>query len=368
MDLEERLALVRRPPTEEVLTEAELAALLEREAHPKHYIGLEISGLLHLGSLVILGFKINDFLKAGIRCKVFLADWHSYINNKMGGDFEKIERVSRYYKQAFGFFCPGVEFELGSTLYKGNDRYWMDLLRFSKQITLARDTRCLTIMGRTTKEKLDVAQYVYPPMQATDIRAMDLDIAHSGMDQRKVHVLVREVFPSLGWKVPVAVHHHLLAGLQKPEGVGIDEDAESDKVVSSKMSKSKPDSAIFIHDSTEEIARKMGKAWCPEKQAEGNPVLDFAKQIVFHEADHLEVVRPEKYGGTVSYRELCRARERRTLQGKLHPTDLKKAVAQSLDEVVAPVRKHFAGTKALEEVVATIHEEAKAPGGAVTRP
>ena len=76
----------------------------------------------------------------------------------------------------------------------------MDLLRFSKQITLARDTRCLTIMGRTTKEKLDVAQYVYPPMQATDIRAMDLDIAHSGMDQRKVHVLVREVFPSLGWR------------------------------------------------------------------------------------------------------------------------------------------------------------------------
>ena len=97
------------------------------------------------------------------------------------------------------------------------------------------------------------------------------------MDQRKVHVLVREVFPSLRWKVPVAVHHHLLAGLQKPEGAGIDEDSESDKVVSSKMSKSKPDSAIFIHDSSEEIARKMGKAWCPERQAEGNPVLDFAQ-------------------------------------------------------------------------------------------
>ena len=358
MDLEERLALVKRPPTEEVLTEAELVALLGREAHPKHYIGLEISGLLHLGSLVILGFKINDFIKAGITCKVFLADWHSYINNKMGGDLDKIERVSRYYKQAFGFFCPGVEFELGSKLYAGNDQYWKDLLRFSKQITLARDTRCLTIMGRTTKEKLDVAQYIYPPMQATDIRAMDLDIAHSGLDQRKVHVLVREVFPSLGWKVPVAVHHHLLAGLQKPEGVGMDEDAESDKVVSSKMSKSKPDSAIFIHDSAEEIARKMGKAWCPEKQAEGNPVLDFAKHIVFHEADSMEVVRPEKYGGTVSfggYSEL----ESAYLAGKLHPTDLKRAVALSLDAVVAPVRDHFKGTKIMEEVSAIIHDEGK---------
>jgi len=359
MDLEERLALVRRPPTEEVLTEAELVALLGKEAHPKHYIGLEISGLLHLGSLVILGFKINDFIKAGVRCKVFLADWHSYINNKMGGDLDKIERVSRYYKEAFGFFCPGVEFELGSKLYAGNDQYWKDLLRFSKQITLARDTRCLTIMGRTTKDKLDVAQYIYPPMQATDINAMGLDIAHSGMDQRKVHALVREVFPSLGWKVPVAVHHHLLAGLQKPEGAGLDEDAESDKVVSSKMSKSKPDSAIFIHDSTEEIARKMGKAWCPEREAEGNPVLDFAKHVVFHEMGRMEVVRPEKYGGTVAYESYADL-ERDYVAGKLHPKDLKQTVASKLDLVVAPVREHFKGTKILEEVMGIIHDEGNA--------
>ncbi len=359
MDLEERLALVKRPPTEEVLTESELASLLAREAHPKHYIGLEISGLLHLGSLVILGFKINDFIKAGIRCKVFLADWHSYINNKMGGDLEKIERVSRYYREAFGFFCPGVEFELGSRLYEKNDQYWKDLLRFSKQITLARDTRCLTIMGRTTKERLDVAQYIYPPMQATDIKAMDLDIVHSGMDQRKVHVLVREVFPSLGWKVPVAVHHHLLGGLQRPEGVGLDEEAESDKMVSSKMSKSKPDSAVFVHDSSEEIARKLGKAWCPEREFEGNPVLDFARQITFHEADRLEVVRPEKYGGTVSFQSYSEL-QGAYVAGKLHPTDLKKAVASSLDSVVSPVRRHFKGTSILEEVMTIINDENKA--------
>ncbi len=358
MDLEERLALVRRPPTEEVLTEAELVALLGKEAHPKHYIGLEISGLLHLGSLVILGFKINDFLKAGIRCKVFLADWHSYINNKLGGDIEKIERVSRYYKEAFGFFCPGVEFELGSKLYAGNDQYWKDLLRFSKQITLARDTRCLTIMGRTTRDKLDVAQYIYPPMQAVDIRAMELDIAHSGMDQRKVHVLVREVFPSLGWKVPVAVHHHLLAGLLKPEAAGLDEDAEADKVISSKMSKSKPDSAIFVHDGAEEISRKMVKAWCPEKQSEGNPVLEYARHIVFHETSQIEIVRPEKYGGTVRYGSYAEL-ERDYVAGKLHPTDLKKAVAASLDEVVAPVREHFRGTNVLEEAMAIIRDEGK---------
>ena len=351
MDLEQRVALVKRPPTEEVLTESELASLLEREAHPKHYIGLEISGLLHLGSLVIVGFKINDMLKAGIRCKVFLADWHSYINNKMGGDLARIERASRYYKEAFSFFCPGVEFELGSHLYEKNDQYWKDLLRFSKEITLARDSRCLTIMGRTTKESLDLAQYIYPPMQATDIRAMDLDIVHSGMDQRKIHVLVREVFPPLKWKVPVAVHHHLLGGLEKPEARGMDEDAESDKMVSSKMSKSKPDSGIFIHDSGEEVARKLGKAWCPERQVEGNPVLEFARYLVFHDPREVTVKRPDKFGGPVTYSSY-QDMERDYLAGKLHPVDLKAAVAGELDAMLAPVRERFKGTKVLEEVMA----------------
>ena len=83
MDIEEKIALVQRPPTEEIVTLNELRTLFETRASPKHYIGLEISGKLHLGSLIIPGFKINDFIKAGIQSNVFLADWHTYINNKL---------------------------------------------------------------------------------------------------------------------------------------------------------------------------------------------------------------------------------------------------------------------------------------------
>ena len=43
----------------------------------------------------------------------------------------------------------------------------------------------------------------------------------------------------------------------------------------------------------------------------------------------------------------------------MHPSDLKRAVALSLDEVVAPIREHFRGTKVLEEVMAIIHEDGK---------
>ena len=206
-------------------------------------------------------------------------------------------------------------------------------------------------MGRTAKESLDVAQYIYPPMQATDIRALDLDIVHSGMDQRKIHVLVREVFPALRWKVPVAVHHHLLGGLQQPEATGIDEDVAADKLVSSKMSKSKPDSGIFIHDSKEEIERKIAKAWCPEREASGNPVLEYAKYLVFHETQELTVTRPDKFGGPITYTGYSDL-ERDYAAARLHPKDLKQAVATELDAIVAPVRARFKGTKVLEEVAA----------------
>ena len=352
MDIEQRIGLVNRPPTEEVVTEEDLRALLESKEHPKHYIGLEVSGALHLGSLVVSGFKVNDFIRAGMDCTVFLADWHSYINNKWGGDWDLIKRMAKeYYADAFTFFCPGVEIKYGSALYEGSGRYWEDVVRFSKQISLERDVRCLTVMGRSTKEKLDVAQYLYPPMQATDIHAMDLDVVHAGMDQRKVHMLAREVFPSLRWKKPVAVHHHILAGLQEPKATGVDEDAKLDKVVSSKMSKSKPDSAIFIHDSEQEIQRKLRKAWCPEKVVEGNPILEYARYIVFHEKSSFTVERPEKYGGDVAFggfQEL----ERAYSEGKVHPNDLKESVARELASVLEPVRKHFEGRKVIQEILA----------------
>jgi tyrosyl-tRNA synthetase len=219
MDIEEKISLVQRPPTEEIVTENELRSLFETKTSPKHYIGLEISGKLHLGSLIIPGFKINDFIKAGIQSNVFLADWHTYINNKLNNDWDLIDKISQYYEKAFKFFCPGVNVIFGSDLYKETDDYWKNFIVFSKQITLARTLRSLTIMGRTEKDALDFSQLLYPSMQSVDIKALDLDIVHAGLDQRKIHMLVREVFPKLNWKVPVSVHHHILPGLAEPSRV-----------------------------------------------------------------------------------------------------------------------------------------------------
>lgn len=347
MDNTEKIKLVTKDPTEEVVTQEELVNLLNTNPHPKHYVGLEISGFLHLGSLIVTGFKINDFIKAGIKCTVFLADWHTYLNNKLGGDWNKIQKVSKYYADAFKMFCPGVEIIEGSQLYESRKGYWMDLVKFAKNMSLDRTMRSLTIMGRSAqKDKIDLGQLFYPPMQAVDIHTMDLDIVHAGMDQRKIHMLVREIFPKMKWKVPVAIHHHILAGLGEPE-VSSDSDSE---FISSKMSKSKAASGIFIHDSDDEIASKFKKAWCPEGVVDKNPILEIFRYVVFHEFNEVIVERTTKFGGNVSYTSYQEI-QKDFVEKKLHPSDLKSAASKYVINIIKPIREKIVLTEDLYDAI-----------------
>ena len=72
LDITEKVELIEKSPTEEVVTHDELVELFKTNSSPKHYIGLEISGFLHLGSLISTGFKINDFVKAGVKCIIYI--------------------------------------------------------------------------------------------------------------------------------------------------------------------------------------------------------------------------------------------------------------------------------------------------------
>jgi tyrosyl-tRNA synthetase len=344
LDILEKVDLIERPPTEEVVTRDELIELFKTNSSPKHYIGLEISGFLHLGSLISTGFKINDFVKAGVKCTVFLADWHTLINDKLGGDWDVITKVSKYYADAFKLVCPGVNIVLGSELYDSRKEYWREFVEFTKHMSLKRTMRTLTIMGRTEDEtKIDLAKLLYPPMQAVDIHSLDLDIVHSGMDQRKIHMLVREIFPKMKWKVPVAVHHKLLPSLSKPADI-------SDSQVLGKMSKSDPNSGVFIHNSDDEIKKNISKAWCEEANTQNNSLLEIARTIIFHEFNEMNVERPEKFGGNISYTDYNQL-ETDFAEKKLHPGDLKQTVGNYLIKIISPIREKLNLSEELRETI-----------------
>ena len=300
--------------------------------------------IMHIGMGLVCGSKIKDMIEAGFEFIIFLADWHSWINNKLGGNLENIRTCGEYFKHCFtalGIKPEKVRYVWASELAR-DIKYWEKVIRIAKSVSLRRTWRALPIMGREMNlQDMETAWVYYPCMQAADIFYMDLDVACAGMDQRKAHMLARDVAEKTGWKKPVCVHTHLLMGLQGPGKMGsFDENAEINLQISSKMSKSIPKSCIFVHDSPEEIRAKLRAAYCPPKEARGNPVLELARYVIFAERNVLEVPRPERYGGPVafeSYGEL----EKSYVEGRLHPLDLKEGVAEALIEILAPVREYF---------------------------
>ena len=350
LDAEQRLRLISRG-TEEVITVDELRQLLETTATPKAYWGFEPSGGMLIGTGLVCGGKIKDMVDAGCNFTIFLADWHAWINNKLGADLENIRLCAEYFKKCFtglGLTGENVTYQLGSGIECGLD-YWEKVIRIAKSNSAKRIRRALPIMGREMDaEDIETAALLYPCMQAADIFQLDLDIACAGIDQRKAHVIARESAQKLQRKKPISVHTPLLPGLAAgsqqittAEGENdLDDNPRYGSEIGSKMAKSIPGTAILVHEEPEEIKKKLRSAYCPPKETENNPVLGIARLILLPQMGSLDIERPTKYGGDVrfcDYEELKKAYE----LGQLHPQDLKDAVAGGLSRRLEGVRREL---------------------------
>ncbi|HUB92833.1 MAG TPA: tyrosine--tRNA ligase [Candidatus Saccharimonadales bacterium] len=353
MDVETKVAVIKSFAAE-IVTEEELLSLLESKPHPVAYDGFEPSGVAGIHFGLMRSKNINKLLSTGARFKLYLADYFAYINNKLGGDLDRIHNAGKYFIEvwrAAGVDISKVEIIWNSELMK-DFGYWERFLKIGKVTSLDRVKRAITIMGRKEGELLSSAQIIYPIMQATDIFQMDIDICQLGLDQRKANMLAREAAQKYGWKVPVVVSHPLLLGLKgaPPELKTKDEGVLMDY----KMSKSDPKNSITVHDSLEEIKSKINSAYCPEKVCEGNPVFDYIEKIIIdNDDDPISVDRPQKFGGPLefsSYRELTEAYK----AGKVHPMDMKAFVAGELERRVRPIREHFEKNKEARELYETV--------------
>lgn len=378
MTTDEKLKLITRN-LEETLTEDELRKLIESGTPLKHYIGFEISGKLHIGHFFQL-LKVKDMQEAGAETTIWLADIHSAINDKLGGNLETIKKIGKdYFIPAMKvlFECIGGDpskliFKFCSEEYGKNPNFWLTFLEMGKATTLARNLRSITIMGREQTEDIDSAKIMYPILQAADIYLLQVNIAQAGIDQRKVHVVAREAANQIktfalknnkGEQIkPIAIHTPILLGLQKTtsaldEALDMAHKGEKDEfAMKAKMSKSKANSAVSVHDSAEEIRSKINNAFAPEAEALYNPILNWTKYLIFYDSASqgptLRVQRDEKWGEDLtytSYEDL----EKDYADKKLHPMDLKNAIAEWLIQKLAPAREYFEDPKrksALEEI------------------
>mmetsp|Transcript_41262 Transcript_41262/g.47549 ORF Transcript_41262/g.47549 Transcript_41262/m.47549 type:complete len:181 (+) Transcript_41262:569-1111(+) len=180
-------------------------------------------------------------------------------------------------------------------------------------------------------------------MQATDIFFLKADICQLGMDQRKVNVLAIEYAEKEKLNKPVVISHPMLMGLKKGQ---------------EKMSKTDAGSAIFMEDSAKEVSKKIKAAACEAQNIENNPILNYAKHIIFGKYDTWTIERPEKWGGNITYNSYDEL-EKAFADGSLSPEDLKAGMIKTINELLEPVRQHFENNPYAKSLLAKVKEYRK---------
>lgn len=318
MDAKEKLDLIKRNVSE-IVSEKELIELLRGKKKPVVYCGYEPNGPMHLGHFVTVT-KLMDLEKAGFKVKILLADVHALLNRK--GSEEDIQKEVENWKRTIKAIGINAEIVLGSDFQFKKD-YQIDVMRLAQSATINRGLRSMQEIARDV-ENATISQLWYPLMQVADIKHLKVDVALGGLEQRKVHMIGKDMKKILNYDF-VALHTPLITSLKGP---------------GSKMSKSIPGSGISITDSYETIKKTINGAYCLEKDVKDNPVLQLAQLIIFPRISSFDVKRPEKFGGNISF-ENSYEMEKAFAKGELHPMDLKNAVIEYLEKIIKPIREAY---------------------------
>jgi len=310
MNPQEKLKLIKRN-TEEIITEETLLSLIKKKPHPIIYCGYEISGPVHLGHFVTIS-KLLDFQKAGFKVKILLADVHTSLNKK--------EPKVNAWKKTLKASGIKADFILGSS-FQFKKEYIFDLFNLAQKTTINRGLRAMQEVARDIKNAT-ISQIIYPLMQIIDVKYLNADVSLGGMDQRKIYMLGKDEAKTTQHNF-ISVHTPIITSLKDP---------------GQKMSSSLQGSNISIIDSQETIKKTIAKAYCPASQVEDNPILQISKLIIFPRLNKIEISRPNKFGGDKTYN-TYEDLESDYTKGKLHPADLKNLVADSIEKIIAPIRK-----------------------------
>ncbi|MEM3112885.1 MAG: tyrosine--tRNA ligase [Candidatus Pacearchaeota archaeon] len=325
MDLEKKFKLIKRN-TEEIISEEELRNLLTKKNKPVVYLGTAITGRPHVGYFVWV-LKLSDFLKAGFKVKILLADLHGALDNT---PWPVLEQRYKYYLktiplmfEALGINPKDLEFIKGSE-FQLKPEYMYDLLQLATFNSI-NDTRKAASEVVKFGDNPKLSGLIYPIMQALDEVYLNADVQYGGIDQRKILMFARENLPKLGYDPRVEVMTPLIPGL-----------------VGKKMSASDNKSKIDLLDSEEEVFRKVKNAEC----IEGNPdngIMAFLKYVIMPlKSDNNKkfiVKRDKKFGGNLSYESYFEI-EKDFISKKLHPLDLKNTVATEINFMLNVFRKN----------------------------
>jgi len=324
MDVDSRFELIKRN-TEEIIGEEELRKLLREKKKPVVYLGTAITGRPHIGYFVWV-LKLSDFLKAGFKVKVLLADLHGALDNTPWENLEKrfdyYERVIPLMFKSIGVDAEDLEIVKGSE-FQLKPEYMFDVLKMST-FTSVNDAKRAASEVVKFGDNPKLSGLIYPLMQSMDEVYLEADVQYGGVDQRKILVFARENLPKIGYEHRVEVMTPLIPGL-----------------IGKKMSASDERSKIDLLDSDESVKKKLNSAEMVEGEPD-NGVMAFLKNVIMtiktDKNEKFVVRRDKKFGGDKVYSSYPEV-ETDFREKKLHPMDLKNAVAEEINTLLEAIKK-----------------------------
>ncbi|KKQ79273.1 MAG: Tyrosine-tRNA ligase, cytoplasmic [Candidatus Daviesbacteria bacterium GW2011_GWA1_38_7] len=321
----DRFELIKRNTTE-IIEENELRELLKNKKNPVIYWGTAPTSSPHVGYFLPM-LKIADFLKAGFKVKILLADLHAALDNT---PWSVLEKRYKYYEKVIPLIIQSIGVDVKNLeLIKGSDfqlepEYMFDVLQMSSYVSVRDANKAaseVVKMGDNPK----LSGLIYPIMQALDEQYLEVDAQLGGTDQRKIMVLARENLPKLGYKSRIEIMNPLVPGL-----------------IGKKMSSSDEKSKIDLLDSEEAVIKKLNDAECISGDPD-NGIMAFLKYVIMvikqDKNQKFVIKRDKKYGGNLEFSNYEQIGEK-FVKKELHPQDLKKAVAEEINSLLSLFRKN----------------------------
>ncbi|MBU2459097.1 MAG: tyrosine--tRNA ligase, partial [Nanoarchaeota archaeon] len=323
--VDEKIELVKRN-LQEVISEEELETLLKKKKSPSLYWGTMPTGSVSFAYFFPM-LKLADFLKAGFKVKILLADLHAALD---GVPWDLLEKRYKYYERAITLILKSLDVDLKNLEFvKGsaiqmNEKYFNDVLKLSTLTSISNAKHSASEAVKTAQGDVKLSGLIYPLMQALDEEYLGVDAQFAGLDQRKILVFAREFLPKIGYKPRVELMVPMIRGL-----------------VGKQMSSSVESSKIDLLNDEKTVIKKINAA----DFAEGNPengLMDILKYLILvikgDNDEKLLIERPEKYGGNLSYGSYEEL-EKDVLAKKIHPLDLKNAVAKEINLLLEVFRQ-----------------------------
>ncbi len=311
---------------QEVIEEKELKELLKKKKNPSIYWGTMPTGSVSIAYFFPM-LKIADFLKAGLKVKILLADLHAALDSV---PWEVLEKRYKYYKELILTILKTIEVDISKLEFvKGSElqlkeNYFHDLLKLSTFSTINASKKAASEVVKLG-DNPKLSGIIYPLMQALDEEYLNVDMQFGGMDQRKIMVFAREFLPRIGYKKRIELLNPLIRGL-----------------IGEKMSSSIEATKIDTLDDEKTVKRKINKAECIAKDTNNGlmALLEYFIMVLKQDRNEkLIIERPEKYGGNLEYSTYLEV-EKDFISGNLHPLDLKNAIATEINLILKNFREN----------------------------